>query len=68
MAKMLSDDKKNSVLMSLTMDVINDDKLLEAFIRQNLSLTFNEEGTLRMSDSEADGLTNFKGEVFVANQ
>jgi choline dehydrogenase len=51
-------------LLSPTMDIINDDAKLEAFIRQNLSLAFHEESTLRMARSEADGVTNFKGEVF----
>jgi choline dehydrogenase len=46
------------------MDIINDDVKLEAFIRQNLGLAFHEESTLRMARSEADGVTNFKGEVF----
>lgn len=51
-------------LLSPTMDVINDDAKLEAFIKQNLSLTFHEESTLRMARSERDGVTNFRGEVF----
>lgn len=51
-------------LLSPTMDIINDPVQLEAFIRQNLSLTFHEESTLRMSNSEANGVTNFRGEVF----
>lgn len=63
-ATKLNEIDPNYQLLSPTMDVINDDTLLEAFIRQNLSLTFHEESTLRMSDSEVDGVTNFKGEVF----
>ena len=63
-ATKLNEIDPNYKLLSPTMDVINDDTLLEAFIRQNLSLTFHEESTLRMSDSEVDGVTNFKGEVF----
>ncbi len=51
-------------LLSPTMNIIKNPIQLEAFIRQNLSLTFHEESTLRMSNSEADGVTNFKGEVF----
>ncbi|MDP4132923.1 MAG: GMC family oxidoreductase [Bacillota bacterium] len=51
-------------LLSPTMDIINNPVRLEAFIRQNLGLAFHEESTLRMARSEADGVTNFRGEVF----
>ncbi|GAA0086210.1 GMC family oxidoreductase N-terminal domain-containing protein [Clostridium sp. CTA-7] len=51
-------------LLSPTLDVINDDTKLKNFIRQNLSLTFHEESTLRMARSASDGVVNFKGEVF----
>jgi choline dehydrogenase len=60
----LSSIDSNYQLLSPTLDIINDVDKLKAFILQNLSLTFHEESTLRMSDSEADGVTNFKGEVF----
>jgi choline dehydrogenase len=53
-------------LLSPPIDILdgNHDTELEAFIKQNLTLTFHEESTLRMSNSEADGVTNFQGEVF----
>lgn len=51
-------------LISPTLDIINDDVKLENFIEQNLSLTFHEQSTLRMARSEADGVVNFRGEVF----
>ena len=38
-------------LLSPTMNIIKNPIQLEAFIRQNLSLTFHEESTLRMSNS-----------------
>ncbi|NRT71886.1 GMC family oxidoreductase N-terminal domain-containing protein [Clostridium beijerinckii] len=51
-------------LISPTLDIINNDTSLENFIRQNLSLTFHEESTLRMAPSKALGVVNFRGEVF----
>ena len=54
----------NYKLISPTLDIINDDVKLSNFITQNLSLTFHEQSTLRMSTSEADGVVNFRGEVF----
>jgi choline dehydrogenase len=37
---------------------------LESFIRQNLTLTFHEQSTLRMAWSAAQGVVNARGEVF----
>lgn len=51
-------------LISPTIDTIDDDVKLDNFIRQNLSLTFHEQSTLRMARSEADGVVNSRGEVF----
>lgn len=51
-------------LLSPTLDIINNDVQLENFIRQNLTLTFHEQSTLRMARSAADGVVNFRGEVF----
>lgn len=51
-------------LISPTLDIINNNTQLENFIRQNLSLTFHEESTLRMARSAEYGVTNFRGEVF----
>lgn len=62
-AKLSAIDPKYQ-LLSPTLDIINDDVKLENFIRQNLSLTFHEQSTLRMAPSPRDGVVNFKGEVF----
>jgi choline dehydrogenase len=53
--------KKNDIF---TVDIIDNDARLDSFIRQNLNLTFHEMSTLRMARSAADGVTNFRGEVF----
>ena len=37
---------------------------MESFIRQNLTLTFHEQSTLRMARSAAQGVVNARGEVF----
>jgi choline dehydrogenase len=54
----------NYKLLSPTMDIIDNDARLDSFIRQNLNLTFHEMSTLRMARSAAEGVTNFRGEVF----
>lgn len=51
-------------LLSPTLDIINNDTQLESFIKQNLSLTFHEQSTLRMARSKVDGVVNARGEVF----
>ena len=51
-------------LLSPAVDIINNDVQLENFIRQNLSLTFHEQSTLRMARSSVDGVVNARGEVF----
>lgn len=51
-------------LLSPTLAIINNDTQLENFIRQNLSLTFHEQSTLRMARSKVDGVVNARGEVF----
>jgi choline dehydrogenase len=63
-ATALSTIDSNYQLISPTLDIINNNTQLENFIRQNLSLTFHEESTLRMARSAEDGVTNFRGEVF----
>lgn len=51
-------------LLTPTPDIINNDTQLENFIKQNLSLTFHEQSTLRMARSKEEGVVNNKGEVF----
>jgi choline dehydrogenase len=66
-AARLNDIDPKYKLLSPTLDIINDDVQLDNFIRQNLSLTFHEQSTLRMARSEDDGVVNFRGEVFGVN-
>ncbi len=63
-AAKLSAIDPNYQLLSPTLDIIDNDARLDSFIRQNLNLTFHEMSTLRMARSAADGVTNFRGEVF----
>ncbi|MGE5579925.1 MAG: GMC family oxidoreductase [Bacillota bacterium] len=51
-------------LLSPAPEVIDDEVRLESFIRQNLTLTFHEQSTLRMARSAAQGVVNARGEVF----
>ncbi|MDP4146063.1 MAG: GMC family oxidoreductase [Bacillota bacterium] len=62
-AKLSAIDPKYQ-LLSPTLDIINDDAKLDNFIRQNLSLTFHEQSTLRMAPSSVNGVVNYRGEVF----
>jgi choline dehydrogenase len=62
-AKLSAIDPKYQ-LLSPTVDIINDDARLDSFIRQNLNLTFHEQSTLRMARSAAEGVVDFRGEVF----
>jgi choline dehydrogenase len=63
-AAKLSAIDPNYKLLSPTVDIIDNDARLDSFIRQNLNLTFHEMSTLRMARSAAEGVTNFRGEVF----
>lgn len=51
-------------LISPTIDIINDDRKLENFIRQNVGLMYHEQGTVRMAESPINGVVNYRGEVF----
>lgn len=51
-------------LISPTMETMNDDKLLEKFIKDNLSSTHHIQGTNRMAPSPETGVVNAKGEVY----
>lgn len=51
-------------LISPTLETINDDKKLEAYIRANLSATHHVQGTLRMAPSAETGVVDATGHVY----
>lgn len=51
-------------LISPTLDVINDDKKLEAYIREDLNATHHIQGTLRMAPSAESGVVDASGHVY----
>lgn len=63
-AKELSKIDHEYKLLSPSFDVIQDDKKLEAFIKENLQATHHIQGTARMATSPKDGVVNGKGEVY----
>ncbi|ARF16082.1 GMC family oxidoreductase [Sporosarcina ureae] len=51
-------------LVTPTLETIQDDSKLEAFIKDNLGPTHHIQGTLRMAPNENQGVVNAMGEVF----
>lgn len=51
-------------LASPTLETINDDSKLEAFIKENIGPTHHIQGTLRMGPNESEGVVNAAGEVY----
>lgn len=51
-------------LVTPTLETIQDDSKLEAFIKENLGPTHHIQGTLRMAPNEESGVVNATGEVF----
>ena len=51
-------------LMSPTVEVINDDDLLESFIKENFEHNHHQQSSLRMAPRERGGVVNSRGEVY----
>ncbi len=51
-------------LITPTADVLNNDLLLENYIKQNIFESFHQQGTLRMAPLKEGGVVNFGGEVY----
>lgn len=47
-----------------TPETMNDDKKIEAFIKENLNVTHHIQGTLRMAPSAESGVVDARGEVY----
>lgn len=63
-AKELAKIDSHYKLVSPTEDIMNDDKKLEKFIKDNLLATHHVQGTLRMAPDAKSGVVNARGEVF----
>lgn len=51
-------------LLTPSLDIINDDKKLENYIREDLNATHHVQGTLRMAPSQEKGVVDATGHVF----
>jgi len=63
-ASALSKIDSNYRLITPTMETINNDQKLEAYIKDNLGATNHIQGTLRMAPSERNGVVDATGHVY----